>query len=159
MLSFQPSSWRGARRDRNREHVLLRRENSRLLWWIALACPSLLSRVWCWGNSRTVEPKATATTYQVLGTGICQHPDTPMFRNTRSGARDSLPTPGNGRGGNGDETYDAGRGSKPAISESFIATIVWALVSCLFIGVSFIAWKPYLACCCCFALLGHLPAG
>eukprot|EP00904_Undaria_pinnatifida_P011061 jgi/Undpi1/7085/HiC_scaffold_22.g09559.m1 len=52
-----------------------------------------------------------------------------MFRNTRGGGRDILPTSGNGRSGGGGSMYGAARSSKPALSKSFIATIAWALLS------------------------------
>lgn len=53
-----------------------------------------------------------------------------MFRNVRSSARDPLlPTSSNGRRGGGGSTYGGMRSSRPDISKSFIATVIWALVS------------------------------
>lgn len=53
-----------------------------------------------------------------------------MFRNVRSSARDPLlPTSTNGRRGGGHSIYGGTRSSRPDISKSFIATVIWALVS------------------------------
>ena len=53
-----------------------------------------------------------------------------MFRNVRSSARDPLlPTSSNGRRGGGGPIYGGMRSSRPDISKSFIATVIWALVS------------------------------